>query len=75
MTVEEQIHEVVKDLPPEKAVRVRAYAESLLSDKGGVESVHPPDGVLSHLDFDISFEEFKDLRREMWGEPSRDAQE
>ncbi len=75
MTVEEQILEVVKELPPDKAVQVRAYAESLLSDQEGVESIHPLDGVLSHLDFDISFEEFQDLRREMWGAPSRDAQE
>jgi phage-related protein len=71
MTVEEQVLEKLRELPPQKQKEVLAFV-SLLQEKvqnGTRKSLH---GLWAGLDVKVSEADISDARREMWGGFPRD---
>lgn len=71
MTVEEQVLEKLRELPPQKQKQVLAFV-SLLQEKaqnGARRSLH---GLWAALDVKVSEADISDARRDMWGGFPRD---
>ncbi len=72
MTVEEQVLEKLRELPPQKQKEVLAFV-SLLREKvqnGTGKSLH---GLWAAMDVKVSEADISDARREMWGGFPRDT--
>lgn len=72
MTVEEQVLEKLRELPPQKQEEVLAFV-SLLREKGETKSRHSLRGLWANLNVKISERDISESRREMWGSFPRDV--
>ena len=66
MSVAEQVYQKVRELPPEKQEAVLAFTDSLVAPVEVKKPRRSAYGRLSHLDIHLSFEDFKQARRECW---------
>jgi hypothetical protein len=72
MTVEEQVLEKLRELPPQKQAEVLAFV-SLLRDRGEIKSRRSLRGLWANLNVKISERDISEARREMWGSFPRDV--
>lgn len=74
MTIEEQVLEKLRELPPEKQKEVLDFVD-FLNDKGvGKQPLRSLLGLWSDLDFHVTEEDIAEARREMWGSFPRDVE-
>jgi len=66
MTIEEAILEKVRTLPPEKQSELLALADSMAAETQPKQPFRSLRGLWAEYDIDISAEDIKELRREMW---------
>lgn len=66
MTVEQEVVEKLRDLPPDKQVEVLDFVEFLRQRNGGKRPRRNLEGIWSDLNVDITEEDIDDVRREMW---------
>ena len=72
MTVEEQVLEMLRELPPQKQQEVLAFVASL-QHRSGHKPRHSLLGLWADLDVKVSDEDIAKSRREMWGTFPRDV--
>ena len=71
MTVEEQVLEKLRELPPPKQQEVLAFV-SLLREKAGKTPRRSLRGLWADVDVKVSDNDIAAARREMWGDFPRD---
>ena len=75
MTIEQQVVEKLRDLPPEKQKEVLDFVDSLKEKNGGPKKpLRSLLGLWSDLNFHITEEDIDEARREMWGNFPRDIE-
>lgn len=74
MTIEEQVLEKLRELPPEKKQEVLEFVVSLVSDKGSGKPLPNLRGLWAGRNPDITEEDIAQARREMWGGFPRDIE-
>lgn len=72
MTLEEQVLEKLRDLPPEKQKEVLDFVESLKEKNGTKSARRSLRGLWKDLNIEITEEDIAEARREMWGKFPRD---
>src|ERR1700675_2936789 len=72
MTVEQQVLEKLRELPPDKQVEVLAFVSQLQERSGNGRRLSLL-GLWSNLDVKVSAEDIAEARREMWGSFPRDV--
>ena len=72
MTIEKQVLERLRDLPPEKQKEVLDFVDSLKAKNGPNEPRRSLRGLWADLNFQITEEDIAEARREMWGNFPRD---
>ncbi len=72
MTIEEQVLEKLRDLPPEKQKEVLDFVDSLKEANGAKKSLRSLRGLWADLNIHITEEDIAEARREMWGNFPRD---
>jgi len=72
MTVEQQVLEKLRELPPQKQEEVLAFV-SRLQEKSGTGPRRSLLGLWSDLGVKVSEEDIAEARREMWGSFPRDV--
>jgi hypothetical protein len=72
MTIEEQLLEKLRDLPPEKQKEVLDFVDSLKEKNGTKKPLRSLLGLWADLDIHITEEDIAEARREMWGNFPRD---
>ena len=73
MTIEEQVLEKLRDLPPEKQEEVLHFVDSLKEANGAKKPLRSLRGLWKNLGVEITEEEISKARHEMWGEFPRDV--
>jgi hypothetical protein len=73
MTIEEQLLEKLRDLPPEKQKEVLDFVDSLKVENGPKGPRRSLLGLWADLNFHITEEDIAQARREMWGNFPRDV--
>jgi Protein of unknown function (DUF2281) len=75
MTIEQQVVEKLRDLPPEKQKEVLDFVDFLKEKNGGRKKpLRSLLGLWSDLNFQITEEDIAEARREMWGNFPRDIE-
>jgi hypothetical protein len=74
MTVEEVLMEKVKVLPPNRKQEVLDFAEFLESKEAVKRPRRSLKGVLADLDINISDEDIREARNEMWRGYTKDTE-
>lgn len=74
MTIEEQVLEKLRHLPPEKQAAVLEFAESLEKKRGATPTRRSLRGLWADLNVQVTEEDIADARREMWGGFPRDLE-
>jgi hypothetical protein len=72
MTIEQQVLEKLRDLPPEKQKEVLDFVDSLNEKNGPKKPRHSLRGLWADLNIHITEEDIAQARREMWGNFPRD---
>ena len=72
MSIEQQVLEKVRDLPPEKQMEVLDFVELLKEKDGPKKSLRSLLGLWGDLKIHITEEDIAQARREMWGNFPRD---
>jgi hypothetical protein len=72
MTIEEMVLEKLRELPAEKQKEVLEFVDSLRSDGVTKKPLRSLEGLLEDLNLDITEEDIRQARREMWGNFPRD---
>jgi len=72
MTIEEQVVEKLRDLPPEKQKEVLDFVDSLKESTGTNKPRRSLRGLWKDLNIEITEEDIAEARREMWGNFPRD---
>ena len=73
MTIEEQVVEKLRDLPPEKQKEVLEFVDSLKEKNGGPKKpLRSLRGLWAGRNIHITEEDIAEARREMWGNFPRD---
>jgi hypothetical protein len=72
MTIEEQVLEKLRDLPPEKQKEVLDFVDFLKEKNGSSKMRNSLRGLWKDLNIDISEKGIAEARREMWGNIPRD---
>ena len=72
MTLEEQLIEKLRDLPPEKKKEVLEFVDSLKDKISPKKPRRSLLGLWADLNFHITEEDIAEARREMWGDFPRD---
>ena len=67
MTIEQQVLEKLRDLPPEKQKEVLDFVDSLKEKDGPKKSRRSLLGLWADLNIHITDEDIAEARREMWG--------
>jgi len=68
MTIEEQVVEKLRDLPPEKQKEVLDFVDFLKEKNGGAKKPRRRlRGLWADLNIHITEEDIAEARREMWG--------
>jgi len=73
MTIEQQVLEKTRDLPPEKEKAVLDFVDFLREKTGAKKPLRTLRGLWKDLDIDITEEDIAQARREMWGHFPRDV--
>lgn len=73
MTIEQQVVETLRDLPPEKQKEVLDFVHFLKEKNGTRKPLRSLRGLWADLDIDITEEDIAEARREMWGNFPRDV--
>jgi len=66
VTIEGEIPEKVRTLPPEKQSELLEMANSLSSESQAKAPLISPKGLWAGLDIDLPADDFDELRREIW---------
>jgi len=74
MTVEEQVLEKLRELPPEKQREVLEFVDSLKEKDAAKKPLRSLEGLWADLDIHITEEDIAEARREMWGNFPRDIE-
>jgi len=72
MTIEQQVLEKLRDLPPEKQKEVLDFVDQLKEDNGPKKPLKSLRGLWKDLNFHVTEEDIAEARREMWGNFPRD---
>lgn len=72
MTIEQQVLEKLRDLPPEKQKEVLEFVDSLKKENGPKTPLRNLRGLWADLNIHITEEDIAEARREMWGNFPRD---
>jgi len=72
MTIEQQVLEKLRDLPPEKQKEVLDFVDSLKEKHGPKKPRRSLLGLWADLNIHITEEDIAEARREMWGNFPRD---
>jgi hypothetical protein len=73
MTIEQQVVEKLRVLPPEKQQEVLDFVDFLKEKNGGTQKPRRSlRGLWADLNFHITEEDIAEARREMWGNFPRD---
>jgi hypothetical protein len=72
MTIEEQVLEKLRDLPPEKQKEVLDFISTLKTGNGARKPLRSLRGLWADLNIHITEEDIAEARREMWGNFPRD---
>jgi len=72
MTIEQQVLEKLRALPPEQQKEVLDFVDSLKEKNGAKNPLHSLRGLWKDLNIHITEEEIAEARREMWGKFPRD---
>ncbi len=72
MTIEQQLLEKLRDLPPEKQKEVLEFVDSLREKNGSRKPRRNLRGLWANLNIEITEEDIAKARREMWGNFPRD---
>lgn len=72
MTIEQQVLEKLRELPPEKQREVLDFLESIKEKNGAAKPRRSLLGLWSDLNVRITEEDLAEARREMWGNFPRD---
>ena len=67
MTIEEQVLEKLRELPPEKQKEILDFVESLKRKNAHAQPRRSLLGLWAGMGFDITEEDIALARREMWG--------
>ena len=73
MTIEQQVLEKLRDLPPEKQKEVLDFVDFLKEKSGPKKPRHSLLGLWADLNTHITEEDIAQARREMWGNFPRDV--
>jgi len=73
MTIEQQVLEKLRDLPPERQKEVLDFVDFLREKNGSKKPRHSLRGLWKDLNIDITEEDIAQVRREMWGNFPRDV--
>ena len=71
MSIEQQVIEKLRELPPEKQKEVLDFASSLTKEESP-RKLRSLEGLLEDLNLDITEEDIAQARKEMWGNFPRD---
>jgi hypothetical protein len=74
MTLEEQVLEKLRDLPPEKRRQVLDFVDFLKAGGAARKPRRSLLGLWADLGFHVTEEDLAEARREMWGNFPRDAE-
>jgi hypothetical protein len=75
MTIEQQVVEKLRDLPPEKQKEVLDFVDSLREKNGDEKKpLRSLLGLWADLNIHITEEDIAEARREMWGNFPRDIE-
>ena len=74
MTIEEQVLEKLRELPPEKQKEVLDFVDFLKEKNGTKKPLRSLLGLWADLDFHVAEEDIAEIRREMWGNFPRDIE-
>ena len=66
MTIEQQVLEKLRDLPPEKQKEVLDFVDSLKERNGAKKRLRSLLGLWADLNFHVTEEDIAEARREMW---------
>jgi len=72
MSIEQQVLEKLRDLPPDKQQEVLDFLEFLKQRNGTKKPLRSLLGLWADLNFHVSEEDIAEARREMWGNFPRD---
>jgi len=72
MTIEQQVVEKLRDLPPERQEEVLRFVEGLKEKDGAQKARRSLRGLWKDLNIEITEEDIAEARREMWGNFPRD---
>jgi hypothetical protein len=72
MTIEEQVLQKLRDLPPEKQKEVLDFVDSLKEENGPKQPRRSLLGLWADLNIHITEEDIAEARREIWGNFPRD---
>jgi len=72
MTIEQQVLEKLRDLPPKKQKEVLDFVDFLKGKNGAKKPLRSLRGLWKNLNFHITEEDIAEARREMWGNFPRD---
>lgn len=72
MTIEQQVVEKLRDLPPEKQKEVLDFVQLLKEKSSAKKPLRSLRGLWADLDIHITEEDMAEARREMWGNFLRD---
>lgn len=72
MTIEQQVIEKLRELPPEKQREVLEFLESIKEKNGADKPRRSLLALWSDLNIHISEEDIREARRAMWGNFPRD---
>ena len=72
MTIEQQVLEKLRDLPPEKQKEVLDFVDYLKEKNSTNKPRHSLLGLWTDLNFHVTEEDIAEVRREMWSSFPRD---
>lgn len=72
MTIEQQVLQKLRELPPEKQQEVLDFVDSLKKDDGTPKKLRGLEGIWADLDIQITDEDIAEARRQMWANFPRD---
>ena len=74
MTIEQQVLEKLRDLPPEKQKEVLDFVDFLKEKNSTKKERRSLLGLWADFDFHVTEEDIAEARREMWGNFPRDIE-
>jgi len=72
MSIEQQVLEKLRDLPPEKQKEVLDFVDSLKEKNGAKKPLRSLRGLWKDQNINLTEEDIAKARREMWGNFPRD---